>query len=172
VRKVEQVEWDREVRGNRWESMRAIAGCLRTETEPRLYFRPWELRSEERVRVERQREMVEEEIRREMEMEKGEGGKAEREEETMKHGDTIVQHHTFDEPAANGSSSGNIPAEDARAPQDMEMEEGGPPDTTKAEEAKDLPEPVMQSEPAEDMPKEDEHHGEELVEGQEDDVIY
>lgn len=51
----------------RHEGMRAMAGCLRTEAEPRLYWRPWEWRPEEEGKVLRQKEDVEVEIQREEE---------------------------------------------------------------------------------------------------------
>ncbi|GAB7336998.1 hypothetical protein MBLNU457_g2414t1 [Dothideomycetes sp. NU457] len=51
----------------RHEGMRAMAGCLRTEAEPRLFWRPWEWRPEEEARVLRQKEDVEVEIQREEE---------------------------------------------------------------------------------------------------------
>jgi len=51
----------------RHEGMRAMAGFLRTEAEPRLFWRPWEWRPEEEARVLRQKEDVEVEIHREEE---------------------------------------------------------------------------------------------------------
>jgi hypothetical protein len=69
-RRIEQVRWEKQTREVRWNNMRATAGFLRTQSKPRIYWKPWELRPEEERRIERQKEEVEESIRRE----KGEDG--------------------------------------------------------------------------------------------------
>ena len=59
VRGKEKDVWERESREVQLRNRRAQAGFLRTETEPVLFWRPWELREEERVRIRRQVEAVE-----------------------------------------------------------------------------------------------------------------
>ncbi|TKA29887.1 hypothetical protein B0A50_03251 [Salinomyces thailandicus] len=56
-----------EVRELRWRQVRVEAGFLRTKAEPVLFWRPWEMREEEVERVEGQEREVEEMIGRERE---------------------------------------------------------------------------------------------------------
>ncbi|RMD40720.1 hypothetical protein DV735_g4413, partial [Chaetothyriales sp. CBS 134920] len=65
-RKEEQKRWDHECRQLRWANMRSMASFLQTTAEPRLYYRPWELREGEKAQIERQQEEVERQIEREM----------------------------------------------------------------------------------------------------------
>lgn len=65
-RKQQQRAWDEESTRIRHANMRAMAGFLLTEAEPRLYWRPWEMLRGQEERVERRREEVEEGIRREL----------------------------------------------------------------------------------------------------------
>lgn len=51
----------------KWEQQRLCAGFLRTRTRPELYYKPWELRVEEREVIERQEREIEEGIERETE---------------------------------------------------------------------------------------------------------
>jgi hypothetical protein len=67
VRRTEQKRWERESLGMKHASMRARAGFLVTKAEPRLLWRPWELRVEEEDMIEKQREKVEDDIRVELE---------------------------------------------------------------------------------------------------------
>ncbi|ROW12656.1 hypothetical protein VMCG_00755 [Cytospora schulzeri] len=47
VRKIEQVRFDEQVMRTRHSNMLAMAHSLRTRSQPRLYYRPWELSPEE-----------------------------------------------------------------------------------------------------------------------------
>jgi len=67
VRKRSQRKVEERALKVRHEGMRSMAGCLRTEAKPRLFWRPWEWRPEEEARVLRQKEDVEVEIQREEE---------------------------------------------------------------------------------------------------------
>ena len=66
IRRREQRRVDEKDMHVRNASVRARAGFLMTETEPRIYWRPWEMGPEEEARVQRQIEDVEGEILREM----------------------------------------------------------------------------------------------------------
>ena len=66
ARATEQTRWDAKSTRLRHETMRAKAGFLQTKAEPVLYYRPWELRTEEEGTVKRQREEVEKVIRDEI----------------------------------------------------------------------------------------------------------
>lgn len=65
VRKAEQKTWDDESMRIRHRNMRATAHYLQTKTEPRLYYKPWDLRPEEKETIEHQVEEVEAAIRKE-----------------------------------------------------------------------------------------------------------
>ncbi|KAH8801504.1 pinin/SDK/memA/ protein conserved region-domain-containing protein [Xylogone sp. PMI_703] len=67
VRKVEQVKFEREVMRMRHSNMLAMANCLYTKTEPRLYYKPWELQPEEEDRIKTQIAEAEAIIEREVE---------------------------------------------------------------------------------------------------------
>ena len=62
----EQLRWDEEAMRVRHRNMRASAGFLRTKTEPRLYYKPWELRDSEEDEIKRQIENVTSEIAHEV----------------------------------------------------------------------------------------------------------
>lgn len=157
--------WEEESRRVRGRNRRAVAGFLRTETEPRLYWRPWELREGERERVKVQREGVEENIRREEDelglKREGKVGGGVVESDERKDGDGVVngqmeidEHDKKEEPSDGRNGDGeNKTVEDAVA------------------DAPGRPDEETQT-PADEKPKEDDHGGEELVEGHEDDVIY
>lgn len=82
-RREEQERWDVEGRRLRWAREREMAGFLTTDTEPVLFYKPWELRRAEEARIRRQKEEVEAKIERE-ERELS-GGGLENEVESRKH---------------------------------------------------------------------------------------
>ncbi|KAJ4513923.1 hypothetical protein HRR83_004912 [Exophiala dermatitidis] len=64
--RIEQTHWDEEGMYIRHRNLRATARFLRTVTEPKLYYKPWELRRHEEETIQRQIEEAEETIRREL----------------------------------------------------------------------------------------------------------
>lgn len=167
-----------------------MAGFLATKTEPRLYYRPWELRVEEEERISRQREVVEEEVRGELARDaaqtmKETGMHGELHEPVALGGEKVAlvnggeekaEEMTFDEPVENGSheSSPTAPDLQDRVLTDHVMTE----DEAAAEQQQQEAEQAREDKPNPPSPdprqKDDDHggDGEELVEGQEDDVIY
>ena len=67
TRQREQERWSEYEMRVRHERVRAVAGSLETRTRPVLYWRPYELRGEERERIERQKLDAEEMVQREIE---------------------------------------------------------------------------------------------------------
>ncbi len=170
--RAEQKIWDRQSSELRHRNMRAMAGFLRTSTEPRLYYKPWELRPEEEEQIKKQKDEVVELIRRDQDQGDGQsptpGKDAEanqqvKEEPSAEIGDAVMQ---------NGTDSNEEQVKKEPGP-----EHGGgeaSPSRVTGESSED---PVSQADgslkpPTEDKPKEDDHGGEELVEGHEDQVIY
>jgi hypothetical protein len=182
--------------------MRAMAGFLRTKTEPRLYYKPWELTEDEEGRIKRQLQEVEETIAREKEKEKekekdeaGEKGderQVDRDRERSKSpsrgerpdsrtGTNGGSHST-------GEAGGSITTVDAVKDADgtiMTKPDVVTGDATTtpvpasdeasaAEKPEQEPKTVMEtiSNDKTVTNKEDDHGGEELEQGQEDDVIY
>ena len=122
------------------------------------YFKPWELRPEEDDRIKQQIEDTEKLINDEVTIEKVEN-------EPVK-----VQEPT--EPSSNSAERPQAQAEDVNMDGEQKPELVG-------EDATNEQDPVPEPRTTDDTPIEpprpeskDEHHGEELVEGQEDDVIY
>jgi len=151
VRREEQKAWNEQGMRIRHQSVQATAHFLKTKTEPSLYYRPWDLRPEEEAQIKQQISETEEVVSKEL----------------------------------AGKEAETEPKE-----ADVQMEEEQKPglvgdDITNKQKATATPEP----QPTNDVPMNDErpkseekgherrvsnddHGGEELVEGQEDDVIY
>jgi hypothetical protein len=167
-REGELKRWEEESRRVRWQNMRATSGFLRTETEPRLYWRPWEMREEEKEKLRKQREDVEEEIRKEEEQLKPVKGT---EKDVVKmdademlrdgKGTTNVQEET------KGDIKKELPSDDPDATDGNSKAAEGLLEGGSTSEIKEEQKPSI-----DEKPKEDDHGGEELVEGQEDDLIY
>lgn len=66
VRKIEQVRFDEQVMRTRHSNMLAMAHCLRTRSEPKLYYRPWELTPEQEDVIKDQIRDAEDEIANEV----------------------------------------------------------------------------------------------------------
>ena len=165
----EQARWDEEGMRVRHRNMRATAGFLQTKTEPVLYYKPWKLREFEVDDIKRQVEGVEERISRKVEefenqtREKDEQGSGEIDAiDSGKNGrprPTVMRNGNIDVDDAppNGlhESDRDNPAtgtENSRSPQQSRVEVGRPASSHKSDEY--------------------DHGGEELEQGQEDDVIY
>lgn len=195
-RKVEQRRWDEQGLRIKHANMRPVAGFLRTSTEPRLYYKPWEMRPEEEETVKKQQEEVEETIQREWDAWEAEKRRQEddekesqkEEEDKKKKPDDKVDPSSPDErtqerhvevPAKdlNGTANGKINKNEDDAPS---QGAGRPPSRSSNREVS----PTLSAtaanrarEPGSDKPqssKDDDHGGEELElgQGQEDDVIY
>ncbi|KAK3379779.1 pinin/SDK/memA/ protein conserved region-domain-containing protein [Lasiosphaeria ovina] len=65
VRKIAQVEFDEQVMRTRHSSMMTAARSLRTRTEPRLHYRPWQLTADDERTIEKQIRAAEETVERE-----------------------------------------------------------------------------------------------------------
>jgi hypothetical protein len=63
VRREEQKVWDREATKLKDRNRRAMAGFLVTKTEPKLYYRPWELRPAEEEQIQKQIREVDDQLR-------------------------------------------------------------------------------------------------------------
>lgn len=184
----EQKLWDEEAMRQRHRNMRDMAGFLRTRTEPRLYYKPWEFRPEEEEEIERQKEDVERAVRREL------GQDQEVEDSSVIPGepqaDNTPKHQdSTDGPLKNGQRleqdgyAGHDASVNGREHDDHAMVTDNQPEpaTNHDQDTKDEEMTTTQNDPQdktqpaqdeEDPQKEEDHHGEELVEGQEDDVIY
>ncbi|RQM06389.1 hypothetical protein DH86_00001169, partial [Scytalidium sp. 3C] len=144
VRKVEQVKFERESMRIRHSNMLAMANCLCTKTEPKLYYKPWELRPEEEDQIKAQIAEVEAIIEREAQ--------------------EFDQKHPKDEPLEgekNGTSKEPV----------GESHEESPPvpsviDTTNSKPAQESPSEPPRAENVE------ENNGEVVEEAEEDTVIY
>jgi pinin/SDK/memA/ protein conserved region len=175
VRRAEQKVWDRESEKLRQRNARAMAGFLRTKTEPRLYYKPWELRPEEEEQIKKQIEEFAEASRKEQSEDQprittspleSDSKEAKEEEPPVKTEDSGMQNGT--DPDCNTNEE--LKTEDAQ-------EDGEENDGPNAEPKQESNAPMPKTEPdskavTEDKSKDDDNGGEELVEGHEDDVIY
>ena len=170
-RREEQKRWDEEGRELKWRRTRMMAECLVTESLPPLYWKPWELRDEEKQKIQLRRDEAEETIKREKEK-LGLVSPTRAIVETPELGVKASPLHEEDQKSRiNGNNS---PAQDehleahdedaGREHTDAKATNGLDRSSEKAPEAVELD--------AEPKGKEDDHAGEELVEGNEDDVIY
>lgn len=166
-RKLEQRRWEEEGRELKWQRMRAMASLMKTETAPSLYWRPWEMREEEKQKVERQKEQVEEEIRHEKEAlglasprrSNGEHqGRSEVDQQRSEDSRVIEVNGNSTKPE-DGTAEGEprTESDDNGVPKDMD---------NPSEQQRAVEEPLLES-----KVKDDDHAEEELVEG-EDHVIY
>jgi len=176
-RRNQQKAWDEESMRIRHRNMRDMAVFLRTKSKPLLYYKPWELRPEEEETIERQKREAEEQIRKELGQDEPEDRVAGSDRHsTSHHGEEslvtetkLVDVSADPEPDVNeGPGNGTSP---------VEQQEGQPPDddhpSTAQASSDDLkPDESPITSGNADTHKEDDHHDGELVEGQEDDVIY
>ncbi|KAK5946352.1 hypothetical protein PMZ80_000494 [Knufia obscura] len=189
-RKKQQKVWDEESVRVRHRNMRDMAGFLRTRSQPVLYYRPWELRAEEEVIVERQKREVEEQIRRELgtdapeeDLVKLDGDEAHRQngdkQELLEEGmpeDEVGNHEPAHKEETGDSDGAGHQEEKQELPEHQEENEEKPKDddTLGSPDSKvdaNAGAPAFTNGVV-DNTKEDDHHDGELVEGQEDDVIY
>lgn len=161
-RRSEQKRWEMEGRELDWQRRRAMAGFLKTEAEPSLYWRPWEMREDEKRRVEKQKDEVEAEIRHEQEEL---GLKSSEQRNGDRHGKSEEEHATNENVNGAGVNGNGDEAKDGLSESNFQALPGND-DATKEEDQ------TLQQEPSsEAKAKDDDHVEEELVEG-EDQVIY
>ena len=174
-RRAEQKIWDRESAKLRYRNMRATASFLRTKTEPRLHYKPWELRSEEEEQIKQQIEEVEAEIRKEQ--------VHDADQLLTPANDVEPKQHVKDEPVDEGRDAVMQNGADSYEPdgkKELESETGdsGDSDDRQTQPAAEPSEAQLakteheQEVAPEEKPKEEDQGGEELVEGHEDQVIY
>lgn len=173
----EQRRWDDEGRALRWRNMRSMAGFLRTKCEPRLYYRPWEFRPEEEEVIERQKMEVEEVIR-------GEGGLAEGVVEAVLTGQDELSRENGEEkaedqalepsPSEQAHANGHVRKKEDDEKQNNEQQSRIDSDAATRQDSRpdSKAEQLPLTHGPEDNPRDEDHHDGELVEGQEDDVIY
>ena len=167
VRRREQRVWDEEGMRIRHGNMMVTARYLKTKAEPILYYKPWDLRPEEEEAIQRQashaqaivdRERAEFEERRRREDET----EAERAQTEVRRLES--QEETPDLDGGDGTSDRND------LPPNRELDGATRDDTQATQDAPELNGKGSTEPHDHAMP--DDHGGEELVEGQEDDLIY
>ncbi|KIV90564.1 hypothetical protein PV10_07852 [Exophiala mesophila] len=186
-RRAEQRLWDAEAMEIRHRNMRAAAGFLRTNVEPQLYYRPWEMRDEDTKRVERQKTEVEDIIRSEIEKWENDKVRADGEERdgsnptghdqgngTQAANDHDSSHGSIHEQGGSGNKSNGSAKVDEVVREDppVPSESNGQHESSAVDASTGSR--VDGTDDARPQPSrnEDEHGGEELEQGQEDDVIY
>ncbi|KEF60270.1 uncharacterized protein A1O9_05120 [Exophiala aquamarina CBS 119918] len=198
TRKVEQRRWDEEAIRTRHTNMSAMAEFLRTDTEPMLYYKPWEMRAQEEETVRRQKDEVEETINREWEAWERKKRQQQQQEKTAVVAGTPGDRQRDDGAVVqSGSTNGTMESRRGLRSEDVPMNGGvdgpanalpqaqnrAPSPASTREDAKDSSHSPARSRteakgaggPGSDRPqssKDDDHGGEELELGQEDDVIY
>jgi hypothetical protein len=193
ARRLEQIRWDEEAMNLRHKTMRATARFLQTKTEPKLYYKPWELRAPEDAEIARQIEDVDSQVEREREAFEDEKkarlaaltveAEAATKPETappvktasLNGSDTTHENRgsgtvqeTQREAMTNGSID-DIDVEDSTKDVSGLLPEpdASPDERQRSEKPTDVPIPMSSS-----KTDEHDHGGEELERGQEDDVIY
>lgn len=109
TRKKEQRRFDAESARIRQANVLAMAHSLRTKAEPRIYWRPWELREDEEERIREQVREAEEAVQREREEDDGEeGGK---EEDVAANGESATRTESGKEDEPMQDAGGEKPSE-------------------------------------------------------------
>ncbi|KAK5048253.1 hypothetical protein LTR84_005923 [Exophiala bonariae] len=181
-RRVEQRRWDEQGLRIKHANMRATAGFLRTKAEPRLYYKPWEMRGPEEDIVKRQKDDVEEAIKQDWEaweVEKRRQEDAEREKEKA---DAMTKAGSTDDCTEDNhvqvtSRDTNGTTNDKKTSDHGQSQERPPSRSSNRAVSPVRSVSVGSKGPGSDRPqssKGDDHGGEELElgQGQEDDVIY
>ncbi|KIX06081.1 uncharacterized protein Z518_04055 [Rhinocladiella mackenziei CBS 650.93] len=181
VRRAEQRRWDREGMRIRHSNLRAAAGFLRTKAEPQLYYKPWELRDFEEDTIKRQIDEADETIQRER--------------DEFDRRQTSENNEPADHRSTHGDENGSrsLDVGDGRQPKvnddggrsrdDLKDDEARMDDSSDrrdrdhvaiSESSSTAPREgrVKEIDVERPMSKDDDHGGEELELGQEDDVIY
>jgi hypothetical protein len=171
-RRIEQRRWNEQSTKLRHANMRAMAGFLRTETEPRIYWKPWEMSKEDEERVGRQKYEIEERIRKET--------GAHESEAAQNNGDGDVANESAPRPKPVTMNGGDAKQHVADVDQDGGNAKREAAPVTEEQQSADVSEEsadaitagLDQPEP-DDKGKDDDNAGDEVLEGHdEDQVIY
>ncbi|KAK5196288.1 hypothetical protein LTR92_003832 [Exophiala xenobiotica] len=177
VRRGEQRRWEDEGMNLRHRNLRATARFLKTKAEPPLYYKPWEVREQDEEIIKRQVDEAEETIRREVAESEVKRRPAPKSPESGRHDrDTDVEDDRTRQTdyGVNGTSkeerppvsSGNEPEPSEREDESKTVQTGV------SSDVETVPEQKVKDETQRPVSKDDDHGGEELELGQEDDVIY
>ncbi|OCT53641.1 pinin/SDK/memA domain protein [Cladophialophora carrionii] len=195
-RRKEQLQWDEEAMRMRHRNLRAMAGFLHTKAEPKLYYKPWELRDMEIEQIKRQTVDMEAKIGREVEDFEAKRRKRQQEDDADRPAGDRDRKEQPPSPATSRSvamdddegrrSPGEKPDEkreatgvetqshDHVADEKMNIDQPVPEETARS--SSDDQRPAKQAEvgrsTSSNKSDEHDHGGEELEQGQEDDVIY
>lgn len=176
-RRCEQEAWLQQSIRIKQQNLRIMAGFLKTKSEPVLYYRPWELRQEEEEQIKRQKEEVEKSIRSEIVDEQEPVDKQNlRDSNGQRISDNADQHMT--EEKAKSAPDKSLGHSQEHSPNGKLEQKQNNDEKSNDQHSMDSDASMStQKESAskqrnDDKTKDDDHHGEELVEGQEDDVIY
>jgi hypothetical protein len=176
-RRVEQTRWDEQGTRIRHANMRATAGFLQTETQPRIYWKPWEMRKEDEERVRRQKEEVEESIRQELDDRRDAEGFGEVNGNAAQRESPAQPRDPDDDSAgevAAETTTGDAAPEDSQAPGQAATVNGGNAQADTDDNktvVQDAVEP--EAENLDEKVDDDDHTGHEVLEGHdEDQVIY
>ena len=170
-RRYEQKRWDEEGLELKWKSLRIMAGCLMTESQPPLYWQPWELKDDEKLKIEKQQHEAERAITEEKQK-LGLTPPIQSVLRVAEEGRIAQAQEDQDEPSeVNGHSSPAQAEQLVVSQEDATMKHT---DNEATNGLDDFSKPTTEATDVDAEPKvkEDDHAGEELVEGNEDDVIY
>lgn len=150
---------------------------MQTKAEPILYYKPWELREEEEEVIRRQREDVEETIKREVEEFEAKRARGENNDGEIPSHSPQVGRNGGMEVDDDQLPRGNDDIEMRTGEQDKASQNGAVKAGDHASSSESLGEakhakPAKEVEVERSQGKDDDHGGEELEQGQEDDVIY
>ncbi|KAL2819244.1 pinin/SDK/memA/ protein conserved region-domain-containing protein [Aspergillus granulosus] len=171
IRRKEQKLYEKELMDTRHSNLLATAHFLKTKTEPVLFYKPWQLRSEDEAIIRDQVREAEETIAREVEEYEARNAQAEAEPENGPSPLTETPAHPERAPASN---------EDAQGTSTEQTADSGTNDTNNAKESEETkPEspPTLNNEVLASSNQEEDHRGAEddggeVMEDNEDTVIY
>ena len=162
-RKRQQQKWDADAQKLRNADIRANACFLKTTSEPVLYYLPFDIRDNERVQILRQKDEAEALIR---ELSRHPHGERSMEADLTKH-----ENDTDEQP--NGTPNSMHAPDNDPAQQKTDKSEATQELINADEGLSNKPDENTCDVPDFDLARGvDDNHGEELVEGQEDDLIY
>lgn len=170
TRRKQQKVWDEEGMRLRHRNMLAMAHFLKTKTTPPLYYKPWEMRSEEDSIIQQQISDTQDIIDREVAKFEDQRHHEDKEEADIPMGDEQKPTEQVSEKVEtqDHAMDGVSETEPAVTNTEATMKDSVPPAAQKSEVNGN----GVHAEHAEEPAATDDHGGEELVEGQEDDVIY
>lgn len=168
TRAKEQKGWDEQSMRLRHRNKLAEAHFLLTKAEPRLFYKPWELRPEQQEQIKRRIEDAEMAVKAELDEHRASKGSEEAEHGAEEPGKQKDITGSFGQPVAE------LVGADATNDEQVAVNTSAP-EVVPAnnEDERQVSARVHEEETGQQEEKTNEDHGgEELVEGQEDDVIY